>query len=115
MSKIPLHLHEVNTAFEYLLEEYLNDNSDIGETLTQINFDSNNIESEFDAKEEEEAVAAFLKNPCPCSRNCQKQLSYQEVIKNRAFFRTLGKKERNNILLIILKSQRYNEEFSFGR
>ena len=64
LSKIPFNDHEVNTAFEYLLEEYLNDNSDIGETLTQINFDSNKIESEFDAEFDTKVVAAFLENPC---------------------------------------------------
>ena len=114
MPKIPLHLHEVNTAFEYLLEEYLNDNSDIVETLDKINNDDNNIDSEFDTEEEEKVVAAFLNSPCPCSRNCQKQLNHQEVINNRAFFRSLEKKERNDILMIVLKSLLFNEEFSIS-
>ncbi|KHD04931.1 hypothetical protein PN36_33745 [Candidatus Thiomargarita nelsonii] len=103
MSKIPLYLDEVNTAFEYLLEEYLNDNSDVAETLTKINNDDNNIDSKFDLEEEEKVVAAFLETPCHCSRNCKFFLNYQEVIKNRAFFRSLEKKERNYILLNVLK------------
>lgn len=109
MPKIPLYLHEVNSAFEYLLEEYLNDKFDIVETLDQINKD----DSEFDI-EEEKVVVAFLITKCPCSRNCQKQLNHQEVINNRAFFRSLEKKERNNILLIILKSPRTSSEFSIS-
>ena len=103
MSKIPLYLQEVNTAFEYLLEEYLNNDSDIAETISKISNDDNKINDKF-AEKEEKVVAAFLNNPCPCSRNCQKQLNHQEVIKNRAFFSSLGKTERNNILLIVLKS-----------
>ena len=103
MSKIPLYLHEVNTVFKHLLEEYLNDSPDIAETLAQINNKGNNIDLEFDTKIDTKIVAAFLKSPCSCSRNCQKLLNHQEVIENRAFFRSLEKKERNYILLSILK------------
>jgi hypothetical protein len=113
LSKIPQYLTEVNTAFEYLLEEYLNDDSDIAETISKINNDDNKIDEQF-AEKEEEVVAAFLNNPCPCSRNCQKQLNHQEVIKNRAFFRSLGKTERNNILLIVLKSLLSHDQLSMS-
>ncbi len=101
MSKIPLYLHEVNTVFKHLLEEYLNDSPDITETLAQIN--NKYIDSKFDTEEEEKIVATFLKSPCSCSRNCQKLLNHKEVVENRAFFRSLEKKERNYILLSILK------------
>ncbi len=101
MSKIPLYLHEVNTVFNNLLEEYLDDNPNIAETLAQIN--NNDIDPKLNTEIDTKIVAAFLDNPCPCSRNCQKLLSHQEVVKNRAFFRALEKKERNYILLSILK------------
>jgi len=114
LSKIPSYLHEVNTAFEYLLDEYLNDNPDIAKTLSKIHNDDNNIDSEFDTEEEKRVVAAFLESPCSCSRNCKKQLNYQEVIKNRAFFRALEKKERNYILLSILKFLLSSEDVSIS-
>jgi hypothetical protein len=110
LSKIPLYSHEVNAAFEYLLEEYLSDNTNIAEALDQ----TNNINSKFDAEEEEKLVATFLETPCPCSRNCQKLLTHQEVIKNRAFFRSLGKNERNYIILTILKFLFSRSEFSMS-
>jgi hypothetical protein len=34
-------------AIKYLLEQYLNDNSDIAETLAKTNNDHNNMDSEF--------------------------------------------------------------------
>ena len=114
MSKIPQDLQEVNTAFEYLLEEYLNDDPEIAETISKINNDDNKIDEQFFVEKEELVVAAFLNNPCPCSRNCQKQLNHQEVIKNRAFFRSLGKTERNNILLIVLKSLLSHDKLSMS-
>jgi len=104
LAKLPSYIREVNTTFEYLLEEYCSESSDITESLDQINNYDNDIDPEFDLKEEEKVVASFLKNPCPCTRNCQKQLNQNEVISNRAFFRSLGKKERNYILLVQLKS-----------
>lgn len=110
--RVPSYLYEVNTAFEYLLEEYFGDSSDITESFDEIDNNSYEIKPEFDVKEEERVVASFLDKPCPCSRNCQKQLNFSEVIKNRAFFRSLGKKERNYILLVQLKSLLSHSEFS---
>jgi len=104
LAKLPPYVREVNTAFEYLLEEYCSENYDITEFIDQINNRDNKIDQEFNLKEEEKVVASFLKKPCPCSRNCQKQLNQDEVISHRAFFRSLEKKERNYILLVQLKS-----------
>lgn len=114
LAKLPSYIREVNTTFEYLLEEYCSESSDITESLDQINNYDNDIDPEFDLKEEEKVVASFLKNPCPCTRNCQKQLNQNEVISNRAFFRSLGKKERNYILLVQLKSLLSHSEYSIS-
>lgn len=101
-------------AFEYLLDEYLNDNHDIAETLSKINNDDNSIDSESNTEIDTKVVAAFLESPCPCSRNCQKLLNHQEVISIRAFFRSLEKKERNYILLSILKLERSSSDISMS-
>jgi hypothetical protein len=103
LSKLPTYAREVNTAFEYLLEEYCSEDRDIDGSIRQIN----DLKSEFSLElgaQEEEKVIIFLSTPCPCSRNCQKQLSKDEVINNRAFFGSLGKTERNYILLVQLKT-----------
>jgi len=103
LAKLPTYTREVNTAFEYLLDEYYSENSDITETIDQISDIKDNI-TEFNLEEEEKRVDAFLNTPCSCTQNCQQQLSRNEVINNRAFFRALGKKERNYILLNQLKT-----------
>ncbi len=103
MTKLPTFVREVNSAFEYLLEEYYSESSDITKTLDQLN-DINNVSTEFNFKEEEKRVTSFLNTPCPCTQNCQKQLNKNEVINHRAFFRSLEKKERNFILLAQLKT-----------
>ena len=102
MTKPPTFVREVNTAFEYLLEEYYSESSDITETIDQLNY-INNVSTEFNFEEEEKRVTYFLNSPCPCTQNCQKQLNKNEVINHRAFFRSLEKKERNLILLAQLK------------
>lgn len=103
MAKLPTYAREINTAFEYMLEEYCSEDCDITESITQINNLKSQFSAELDTKEEDR-VASFLNTPCPCSKDCQKQLSKDEVISNRAFFRSLGKAERNHILLIQLKT-----------
>lgn len=102
MAKLPTYVYEVNAAFEYLLEEYCSENADITESIDQVN--QRKVSLEFNYKEEENKVVSFLNTPCPCSKNCQKQLHKDEVISNRAFFRALDKKERNYILLAQLKT-----------
>jgi hypothetical protein len=114
LSKIPLYPDEVNTTFEYLLDEYLNDDVNISEAHDQINGNNDNVVASFDTKEEEMVVATFLKTPCPCLKNCQKLLNHQEAIKNRAFFRSLEKQERNYILLSILKFMLTHSAFSLS-
>ena len=99
--KLPMYTREVNTAFEYLLEEYCREDCDITESISHINLKNESAESR---AEEEEKVSSFLNTPCPCSNDCQKQLSKVEVINNRALFRSLEKKERNYILLAQLKT-----------
>ena len=113
MAKLPSYVREVNVAFEYLLEEYCNESYDITESIAEIN-NYTNIDPEFNINDEEKIVASFLKKPCPCSRNCQKQLNQDEVISNRAFFRSLGKKERNYILLVQLRSLLSHSEYSIS-
>ncbi len=68
--------------------------------------------AEVDLKEEEERIKTFLRTPCPCSQNCQKHLNYKELSHNRAFFRALGKNERNYILVMILKSMLSHSEYA---
>lgn len=108
MAKLPSYVREVNTAFECLLEEYCRQSDDIAESIAQIN----NSDKPFNMADEEKLVASFLETPCPCSHNCQKQLTYDEVMKNRAFFRSLDKKQRNLILLVQLKSLASHSEYS---
>ena len=67
LAKLPPYICEVNTTFEYLLEEYCSESSDITEILDQINNCDNELDPKFDLKEEEKVVASFLKNPCLCS------------------------------------------------
>lgn len=69
---------------------------------------------EVDLQEEEKVVASFLRTPCPCSRNCQEQLDHEEVTNNRAFFRSLGKNERNYVLVMILKSMLSHSEYAMS-
>ncbi len=114
MAELPLYVREVNIAFEYLLEEYCSESYDITESIAQIGHPAKNIDPKFNIKDEEKVVASFLKKPCPCSRNCQKQLNQDEVISNRAFFRSLEKKERNYILLVQLKSLLSHSEYSIS-
>ena len=114
LAKLPIYSREVNTAFEYLLEEYYNESSDITETIDQINNVKNNIEVDFNVEEEEKRVTAFLNTPCPCTQNCQKLLSRNEVINNRAFFRSLEKKERNYILLTQLKTLLSHSDYAIS-
>ena len=80
MAKSPLYIREINDAFEYLLEEYCNENPDITESIAQIETPVNNEDPKFNIREEEKAVESFLNIPCPCSRNCQEQLTIDEVI-----------------------------------
>lgn len=114
LPKPPTHVREVSDAFEYLLEEYFG-GSDIAESLDQIASSRENHEAdEVDLKEEEKVVASFLRTPCPCSRNCQEQLDHEEVTNNRAFFRSLGKNERNYVLVMILKSMLSHSEYALS-
>jgi GTP cyclohydrolase FolE2 len=94
LTKPPIYTREVNSAFEFLLEEYCSESSDIIESIDRIDLLKNKLTPDFDVKEEENAVTSFLNTPCPCSKNCQQQLSRDEVISNRAFFRSLEKMER---------------------
>ena len=112
MSKLHSYVRDVNILFDYLLEEYCNENCDITESIDQINNRNSEIEEEFNHEEEEKIVASFLSNPCPCSLNCQKQLSQDEIISNRAFFRSLDKNVRNSILITQLKSMLSHSEYS---
>lgn len=112
MTNLPFYVRKVNSVFEYLLEEYCSESYDITESIAQINNSDNNIDPKFNIKEEEKVVASFLKKPCPCSLNCQTQLNQDEVISNRAFFRSLEKKQRNYILLVQLKSLLSHSEYS---
>ena len=114
MAKSPLYIREINDAFEYLLEEYCNESPDITECIAQIETPDNNEDPKISIREEENAVESFLNTPCPCSRNCQEQLTIDEVICNRAFFRSLKKKERNFVLLVQLKSMLSHSEFSMS-
>lgn len=114
MAKLPSYDREVNIAFEYLLEEYCSESYDITESIAQINSVENNIDPQFNIKDEEKLVASFLRKPCPCSQNCQKQLNQDEVISNRAFFRSLEKKQRNHILLVQLKSLLSHSAYSIS-
>ena len=112
MANLPFYVRKVNAVFEYLLEEYCSESYDITESIAQINNSTNNIDPKFNIKEEEELVASFLKKPCSCSLNCQAQLNQDEVISNRAFFRSLEKEQRNYILLVQLKSLLSHSEYS---
>jgi hypothetical protein len=114
LAKLHSYVLEVNALFEYLLEEYCNENSDITESIDQINNRGNEKEEEFNLKEEEKVVASFLAKACPCSLNCQKKLNQDEVISNREFFRSLEKKVRNSILLIQLKYLLSHSEHSIS-
>jgi len=97
-----------------MLQDYYAESTDITESIAQFNIHDSNTEPEFNIKDEEKNVASFLQKPCPCSRNCQKQLNQHEVINNRAIFRSLEKKERNNILLVLLKSMLSHSEYSIS-
>jgi len=112
LANLPFYVRKVNAVFEYLLEEYCSESYDITESIAQINNSTNNIDPKFNIKEEEELVASFLKKPCSCSLNCQAQLNQDEVISNRAFFRSLEKEQRNYILLVQLKSLLSHSEYS---
>ncbi len=112
MAKLPSYVREVNAAFEYLLEEYCSESYDIAKSIAQINNSDKNIDPQFNIKDEEKLVASFLEKPCTCSQNCEKQLTHNEVMKNRAFFRSLEKKQRNLILLVQLKSLISHSEYS---
>lgn len=114
MAKVPNYVREVNSTFEYLLEEYCSESADITESIIQIDNPDKNIDPKFNIQDEERVVTSFLKKPCPCSRNCQNLLTYDEVINNRAFFRSLEKKERNYILLVQLKSLLSHSEYSIS-
>jgi len=113
LANVNLYVREVNTLFEELLENYFYNNNDITESIDLINNHETGPD-DFNLKEEEEVVAAFLAKPCPCSQNCQKKLNYDEVISNRALFRSLEKKVKNMILLIQLKTQLSHSEFSIS-
>ncbi|MCP4112845.1 MAG: hypothetical protein GY749_46195 [Desulfobacteraceae bacterium] len=113
MAGIHSYVREVNTLFEDLLEEYCNENHDITESVEQISSYGTDAD-EFNLKDEEKAVANFLAKPCPCSRNCQKKLNYDELIGNRAFFRSLEKNVKNIILLIQLESLLSHSEYSIS-
>jgi hypothetical protein len=104
LAKLPTYAREVNTAFEYLLEEYYNESNDITETIDQIDNIKNDAAVEFNLDEEEKRVDYFLSTPCPCKKNCQNQLTKNEVINNRSFFRALEKNEKNYIIITQLKS-----------
>lgn len=113
MANLPTYVREVNTAFEYLLEEYCSEDGDITESIDQINDRKSTLSQEM-AQEEETTVTSFLNTPCPCSKECQKQLSKEEVINNRAFFRSLEKKERNYILLAQLKTLLSHSDYALS-
>jgi len=108
VAKLPSYVREVNTAFECLLEEYCRQRDDIAESIAHIT----NSDTPFNVEDEEKLVASFLETPCPCSHNCQQQLTYEEVMKNRAFFRALDKHQRNLILLVQLQSLASHSEYS---
>ena len=112
MAKLPIYTREVRSAFEYLLEEYCSGNSGITESIDQIIDLKNKSTSEFDTEEEETKVSAFLNTSCPCLKNCQKQFSKNEVISNRAFFRSLEKKERNHVLIVQLKTLLLHSDYA---
>ncbi len=112
MAKLPSYVREVHTAFEYLLEEYYSESYDIAESIAQINNSDKTLDPQSNIEDEEKLVASFLEKPCPCSQNCQKQLTHDEVMKNRAFFRSLEKKQRNLLLLVQLKSLVSHSEYS---
>jgi hypothetical protein len=108
LAKLPSYVREVNTAFECLLEEYCRQRDDIAESIAQIT----HSETPFNVEDEEKLVASFLETPCPCSHNCQQHLTYDEVMKNRAFFRSLEKHQRNLILLVQLQSLASHSAYS---
>lgn len=112
--KLPSYAREVNRAFEYLLEEYCSESCDVSKFVDPINDDNNKINQQFNFEKEKELVSSFLKTSCSCSQNCQKQLNEDELISNRLFFRSLGKKERNYILLVQLKSLLSHSEYSIS-
>jgi len=114
LAKLPTYAREINTAFEYLLEEYFSESGDISESLDQINDLKRKLESEPTPKEEKKSVVSFLNTPCPCSKDCQKQLSKDEVINHRAFFRSLNKKERNYLLLAQLKTLLSHSDYAIS-
>lgn len=112
MPKLAAHVREVSKVFERLLDEYAS-NPDISESLDRITIGRGNCDTEkFDLKKEEEVVAAFLRTPCSCFRNCERQLDYNEVVSNRAFSRSLEKKERNYALVMVLKSMLSHSEYA---
>ena len=110
MSKLPSYVHEVNNFFDLLLEEYCSEDYGITEPIAQ----NSKEDPKLNIEDEKKLVSSFLKNPCSCSRNCHKQLNFDEVISNRAFFRSLEKKERNSILLVQLKSLLSHSEYSIS-
>ena len=112
LNKKSSYAQEVSALFKSLLEEYCSPDTDIAETIDQINNPDSEADQEFDIKEEEKTAESFLKTPCPCLRNCQKQLNKADVISNRAFFRALDKRERNNLLLAQLKTFLSHSEYS---
>ena len=65
LAKLPIYLREVNTAFEYLLEEYYSESSDITKTIDQINDIKNNIVVDFNVEEEEKKSDCFFEYTLP--------------------------------------------------
>ena len=114
MPKLHSYVREVNNLFDYLLEEYCNENSDITESIDQINNCNSELEEDFNYEEEEKIVASFLSNSCSCLLDCQKQISQDEIISNRAFYRSLDKNVKNSILLTQLKSMLSHSEYSIS-
>lgn len=113
LTAIPSHVEEVNTAFKNLLEEFCCEDLELTESMDQVANYVDNVCPELD-EEEEKTVDSFLKNPCPCLKNCQQYLDKNELVNSRSFYRSLGKKERNYVLLTQLKSFLSHSKYSIS-
>jgi len=96
---------EVTRAFQELLEEYVMDLHGSSPSDSSPSVPSHHTETvEIDPGKERRRIEAFLRQPCPCGRNCQSQFEPGEVFEARAAFRSLTKSEQNCFILAQLRS-----------
>ena len=93
---------ELAKIFENFLKEYLlptfrhdNDHSEMNNSFAL---------KEIDRNQENLLVSEFIKTPCACGKNCQKQFFERELLETRENFRYLTRNEKNCMILAQLKS-----------